>query len=88
MKLYKGDECFELFKQCYYKYCSYTKTQLINTINKLYDKMEYANDYYGINVKTLSRLIYMHDQYKEQANNFNNKFWFEIFIKGIFVKIY
>ena len=83
MKLYTGDECFKLFKQCYYKYCLYSPTRLKNTRIEMYKKMEYANDYYGIHVKTLSRLEYMNKSYEKKAMNFNSSFWFDIFIKGI-----
>lgn len=83
IKLYIGDECFELFKQCYYKYCLYSPTRLKNKRIEMYEKMEYANDYYGIHVKTLSRLEYMNYKHEKQADKFNNNFWFEIFIKGV-----
>lgn len=83
MKLYTGDECFKLFKQCYYKYCLYSPTQLESKRIEMYDKMEYANDYYGINVRTLGRLEYMNEEYKDHVDKFNSDVWFEIFIKEI-----
>lgn len=87
IKLYTGDECFNLFKSMYYKYCLYSEKRLEATRIEMYEKMEYANDYYGIAVKTLGRLEYMNKKYrddtKDRYDKFNNKFWFEFFIKGI-----
>ena len=83
IKLYTGDECFNLFKTMYYKYCLYSTKQLERKRIEMYEQMEYANDYYGIAVKTLCRLKYMNYKYEDNADKFNSKFWFEIFIKGI-----
>jgi hypothetical protein len=83
VKLYRGDECFKLFKECYYKYCLYSPARLERKIKEMYEKMEYANDYYGIHVRTLGRLKYMNKEYKDHVDKFNSNFWFEIFIKGI-----
>ena len=79
MKLYYGDECFYLFKRMYYTYCNYSIKKLEKEIEKLYPNMVYANDYIGVQVKTISRLICMKNEYK---NVTNNKYWFEVFIKG------
>ena len=89
MKLYKGDECFNLFKEMYYRYCNYSVDNLKEKIESLYPDMEYANDYVGIQVKTISLLIYLKTVYTNELEesdkllllDYDNDEWFNVFIK-------
>lgn len=81
MKLYKEDEVFKLFKAYYYRYCLYSPNKLKHKREELYERMKYANDYYGIQVDTLSILEYMNKIYDEHKDKFKSTFWFEVFIR-------
>ena len=88
-KLYTGKECYNLFKEMFYKYYGYSIPVLKNKIHKMYDQMEYANDYVGIQIKTMSILIYMKENYDMKIRTKNDmEFWFNVFIKQITSKIY
>ena len=83
IKLYTGDEAFRLFKQMYYKYCNYSIEQLKNYIKVQCSNTNYnfANDYIGIQIKTMSILVYMKQNYNNKTDKWDNDFWFQVFIK-------
>lgn len=83
IKLYRGDECFYLFKNAYYHYCNYSVIRLKKERDELYEYMVYANDYYGVLVRTICILINMKKEYEKHEDKFCSNFWFEVFIKKV-----